>query len=104
MIGGPFDAVIDPSTNTMTLFLKTLYAGRFDIQSSTMQVAPGEFNIVSKSANGNPTTPFQIGLSNGAAIHGVTAGGTSNGFGMEPQQASEVFAILSKESSIRILR
>ncbi|MCH2181574.1 MAG: LysM peptidoglycan-binding domain-containing protein [Mariniblastus sp.] len=102
MISGPFDAEIDRSTGTMTLFWKQLYAGRFTVQiDSPGSLNPGEYGVVSKSVNAVSHGPYHIGLDNGMSLHALAPGSASS-IGLSEQQAQEVFAILSESSKVRI--
>ena len=104
MINGAFDAEIDTTTGTMTLFWKELYAGRFKVQiNSQTDLVPGEFLVVSKSITPVSYGPYHIGLDNGMGLH-AAAPGSASSMALGEQQAKEVFAILSESSKVRILR
>ena len=102
MISGAFDAEIDTSTGTMTLFWKQLYAGRFNVQvDSSAGLSPGEYRVVSKSVNAINCGPYHIGLENGMSLHALAPNSDSS-IALSEQQAQEVFAILSESSMVRI--
>lgn len=104
MIGGPFDAEVDTAAGTMTLFLKNLYAGRFDITvGSSVPRQPSEYVVASKAEAG-PDGPFWIHLNQGPPIHAVQDPSSVTGIGLSYEQASELFAILSEGSRVRIVR
>ena len=104
MIHGPFDAEVDTSTGTMTLFWKQLYAGRFKVQIDPQaKPSPGEFQVVAKSINPVSYGPYHIGLDNGMGLHALSPGAAAS-IALSEQQAKEVFAILSESSKVRILR
>ncbi len=104
MIGGPFDAEVDTAAGTMTLFLKNLYAGRFDITvGNSVPRQPAEYVVASKAESG-PDGPFWIHLNQGPPIHAVQNPSSVTGIGLSYEQASELFAILSEGSRVRIVR
>ncbi len=104
MINGAFDAEIDTTTGTMTLFWKQLYAGRFKVQiDPAAKPSPGEFRVVTKSIEPINYGPYHVGLDNGLGLHAM-ADGSATSIGLNEQQAQEVFAILSESSIVRILR
>ncbi len=125
MIEGPFSAEIDTKQKVMTLFLDDLYAGRFPIRVGISgSPNPGSFRVLLKSpeghnwrdADGNnypPGTsengygPNWIGLSGSLCIHAVAdsvADGHRGCIGLSTKDAKDVFAILTKGSSVKILR
>ena len=104
MINGAFDAEIDTTTGTMTLFWKQLYAGRFKVHiDPAAKPSPGEFRVVTKSIEPINYGPYHVGLDNGLGLHAM-ANGSATSIGLNDQQAQEVFAILSESSIVRILR
>ena len=104
MIQGPFNAEIDSASNTMTLFLDGLYAGRFSIGSKRL-LPLGEFRIVDKSANDKSGRPYWIELNNGISIYGSNQGALENNeIALLPGEAEELFSILSATSNIRVVR
>ena len=104
MIGGPFDAEIDPQQGTLTLFLKNLYAGRFQIQiGPDVHFASAEYRVAGKAESG-PDGPFWIHLDGGPPLHAIQDPGSIRGIGLPREQASDLFAILSEGSHIRIVR
>jgi len=102
MISGAFDAEIDASTGTMTLFWKQLYAGRFNVQiDPAAGLSPGEYRVVSKSVDAINRGPYHIALDNGMSLHALAPDSDSS-IALSEQQAQEVFAILSESSMVRI--
>lgn len=104
LVQGPFDAEVQPDSQTLTLFLDSMYAGRFKINANPT-IQSGEFGIVDKSAKDQSERPYWIRLSNGASIFESEIVPTGNSeIGLDPGEAEEVFSILSASSKIRILR
>ena len=108
----------------LTLFLNGLYAGRFPI---TIGRDPAPVWATSKSARncedrdyfsiegrkidaGNPANPFGsvwLDLGREVCIHGSPAAGADSQRGcisLSPQDANDVYGILSVGSMVRILR
>ncbi len=104
LIQGPFDAEIDSQTQKMTLYLGSLYAGRFSIQSSEIN-GSGEFQIVDKSATDHLDRPYWIALNNGGSIYASESNPNgANEIALNLREAEEIFSILSATSKIKILR
>ena len=124
-IQGPFRAEISLVDRMMTLYLDDLYAGRFPIRvGSSGTPRPGEFGVVLKSKEGftwrdstgteyapdspdNGYGPNWIGLSGSLCIHAVDDG-TKDGhhgcIGLNSRDAEDLFAILSENSTVTIVR
>ncbi|MCU0959192.1 MAG: LysM peptidoglycan-binding domain-containing protein [Pirellulaceae bacterium] len=124
VVTGPFRADVDLRTQQLTLFVNGLYAGRFPISVGN-DPAPvaGEFQVRDKRADrdyfsiegrvipaGNPANPFGnvwLDLGREICIHGSPAGGADPRRGcisLSPQDADDVYGILSVGSNVRILR
>jgi hypothetical protein len=104
MVQGPFDAEIDSQQGIMTLYLDDLYAGRFQVKSST-PIQPADIHITDKSAQDQLDRPFWIALSNGGSIYASDNAPQQAGeLGMNLREAEEIFSILSATSKIRVLR
>lgn len=124
-VNGPFNCEIDMSSNVMTLFLGGLYAGRYPVKIGISgDPAPGQYRVLAKSVVGhswrdasgkeyppespqNGYGPNWIGLSGSLCIHAVAdnVGSTHTGcIGLGSKDAKDVFGILSKSSSVTILR
>ena len=103
IIQGPFDAVVDSSNGLMTLFLQGMYAGRFDISGGNA-IPQGDFQIVNKSVASKAGMPHWISLSNGTNIYGSDRSVQGGDVGLSPNDAADVFAILSAASKVRVLR
>ena len=104
LIQGPFDAEIDSNEQQLTLYLGDMYAGRFSIQPGN-RVDQGEYQIVDKSAKDNLERPYWMALNNGGSIFAATQPPNgANEIAMNPQEAEEIFSILSATSKVTIIR
>jgi len=124
VVRGPFRAEVNVQAQELTLFLNELYAGRFPITVGR-DPAPvmGEFQVRDKRENpdyfsmegrkipaGNPANPFGgvwLDLGREVCIHGSPLGGADAERGcisLSPQDADDVYGILSIGSTVRILR
>lgn len=125
IIQGPFNAEIDMQRKVMTLFLDDLYAGRYPVKIGISgQPKPGSYQVLVKSEAGHswrdvsgkeypPSAPENgygpnwIGLSGSLCIHAVDDSirdGHSGCIGLSEKDAKDIFTILSKGSSVKILR
>lgn len=124
VVTGPFRADVDLAQQELTVFLGRLYAGRFPITvGNDPQPMEGEFSVRDKRQDrayfgmdgrqipaGSPTNPFgQVWLDLGreVSIHGspVSGGPSPSGcISLSPQDADDVYGILSIGSTVRILR
>lgn len=125
VVRGPFNCEINMSNNVMTLFLGDLYAGRYPVKMGISgNPKPGDYRVLAKSVVGhswrdaagneyppgspqNGYGPNWIGLSGSLCIHSVSDGiaGTHTGcIGLNSKDAKDVFGILSKSSTVKILR
>ena len=121
-ISGPINATVDLSSNTMTLFVEGLYAGRFNVVVGTSGLPrPGDFKVVGKLAGGHdwkdingsypPGHPNNhygkhwIAMEGSLCMHSVPAN-TQDGhlgcLGLSEKDAEDVFSILSEGSTISI--
>lgn len=128
VIRGPFDAVVNLQTSELTLMVGGRYAGRFAVNFGN-DPAPmsGEYIVREKDiektfydrdgraiAPGdamNPYGPYWIGLGGSLAIHGApTASGgggnrpSSGSIIIDPDDARDLYAILSEDSQVVIRR
>ena len=125
LVRGPFNCEIDMSNNVMTLFLNDMYAGRYPVKIGISgNPSPGKYRVLAKSVAGhswrdasgkeyppgspqNGYGPNWIGLSGSLCIHAVanSASTTHTGcIGLSSKDSKDVFGILSKSSSVTILR
>ncbi len=125
VVRGPFRAEISLSKNELTLFADKLYAGRFPINlGNDPAPLPGQYQVNDKqpgrtyyAAGSGQTIPIDdpnnpygrvwIDLGSNLSIHGSSPNGTSPGQGciaLTARDANDVFGILSKGSSVVILR
>lgn len=104
VIKGPFNANLQLSEQTLTLFLDNMYAGRFKTQASAT-IRPGEYRVSTKVASGGPLGRFQVELVNRAtgetcSLH--SAEGNAGSIGLSSNDAEDLFGILSVGSSVNI--
>lgn len=125
MLEGPFHSEVDVSEKVMTLFLGDLYAGRFPIEMGISgNPQPGEYHVMFKSAEGQtwldengkqypPSSPMNgygphwLGLTNQLCIHQIsesTPTGHNGCIGVKGEGAKDVFAILHKNSRVKVFR
>ncbi len=123
VIRGPFDARINRETETMTLFLGDMYAGRFSVRIGISgDPKPGQFKVMMKSrkgfdwkdANGTTYAPgdpnnhygeFFMGLEGFLSIHAIDESKQSGHWGclgLLEEDARNVFAILGPGSTVTI--
>lgn len=124
-IRGPFHGELDLSDATLTLFVDGLYAVRFAVRVGVSgNPSPGSYNVIKKShaghifrdLNGNDFAPGDpqnaygpnwIGLTNSLCIHAVgesVSTGHAGCIGLNEADSADVFAILGKGSTIKIMR
>lgn len=126
VVRGPFSATISLERQELMLSVGRRYAGRFAIALGN-DPAPltGDYSVREKEeertfydregraiepgAPGNPYGPYWIGLGGRLAIHGApaeaSAGAESTGsIVVSPEDAADLFAILSKDSPVAIRR
>lgn len=124
VVSGPFRAEVDLETQELTVFLGSLYAGRFPISvGADPRPMEGEFQVRNKmrdrayfSAQGrkipaesaaNPFGGIWLDLGGEQSIHGSPTDGPAQDRGcisLSPRDADDVYSILSKGSSVRIRR
>ena len=103
VVNGPFQARIDSDSNTLTLFLNNMYAGRFSAKVNSTQ--PGTYEIRSKVASGDPLGSFTLSLTEpttGATTALHTSSGPQDRVGLNASDAEDLFGILSVGSKITI--
>lgn len=125
MINGPFHAEVDMSSQTLTLFLKNLYAGRFPVKLGISgNPRPGDYNVVAKSVHGhtwrdadgndfppespeNGYGPYWIGMTGSLCIHAIPEDeitGHSGCVGMSEKDAKDIFGILANRSKVKVVQ
>ncbi len=123
VVPGPFRAVVNLASSELTLFLGELYAGRFPFTLGEHQPQPGAYQVQDKRndfpyygldgrviANNDPANPyggFWLSLGGEIAIHGSPASPGPRPLGcisLSPQDAKDVYGILSKSSEVTIRR
>lgn len=120
VVPGPFRAEVDLSTSELTLFVGDLYAGRYPVTIGK-DPAPktGDYKVVDKQKDRNyygsgapipgsdPRNPyggFWMDLGGDLSIHGSSpdASGTQGCISLSPQDAADVYGMLSHGSPIII--
>jgi LysM repeat protein len=124
VIPGPFRADVNLTTGEMTLLLGELYAGRFPFAVGDQPPQPGEYRVVDKRAQqktyvgfdgrviaandpANPYGGWWINLGGEVALHGSALVPTQQTLGcisLSPQDAQDLFSILTLGSEVRIRR
>ncbi len=124
MVDQPFDATIDLSENVMTLFVDGLYAGRYAVYVGISgDIVPGEYRLLAKAPEGfswrdaegkvyppgspeNGYGPHWLGLSGSLCIHALKSEATDGHrgcLGLSPTDAADIYQILSKASTVKII-
>lgn len=104
-IAGPFRAEIDRTSQTVTLFLDELYAGRFKCISVAAGMPPGTFLVENKMESGHPAGQFLLQTNNPTvSLHAQPAAGSPSGCCFTQGDARDLFSILSVGSEIKITR
>lgn len=127
VVRGPFSAVVDLDRQELTLFVARRYAGRFSIGvGNDPQPMEGEYTVREKQeqrtyydrdgraiepgADENPYGPYWMGLGGRLAIHGAAAPArdgrraSSGSIILSPEDAQDLYAILSEHSPVEIRR
>ena len=126
IVRGPFSAQVDVQRSELTLFTDGMYAGRFPISvGSDFTAQAGDYQVQGKSTErayygpnnrvlpaGHPENPYGnawLDLGGDLAIHGspqTVARGTPavGAISLSPRDAVDVYGILSKGSTVTILR
>lgn len=124
VVPGPFRATVDLARGELTLFLGEMYAGRFPFALGNEAPQPGEYRIGDKRRdrvyvggdqrviNGadpdNPYGGWWLDLGREASIHGspktTSSGQTLGCISLSPQDAKDVYGILSLGSTVTIKR
>lgn len=121
-IAGPFNAVVELTSGTVTAYVDGLYAGRF---ASRVGISgnpqPGDYRVLEKNESGHewkdvngsypPMHPknqygrFWIGLEGQLCIHAIAAdrqAGHLGCVGLRDKEAKELFSFLSRGSTVTI--
>lgn len=125
VVPGPFRAVVNLSTSEVTMYLGDLYAGRFPFTVGDEPPQPGLYEVQGRQpdktyygfegqtiAANDPTNPYGqcwIDLGANACIHGsplsAVPGGPMLGcISLSPQDARDVYALLTRGSQVSIVR
>lgn len=124
VVRGPLRAEVNLDSSVLTVFVGKLYAGQFPISAGQdPPPKPGEYRIQEKAAGrtyyagdgqtippGDPGNPFGavwMDLGDQVSLHGraVAAPSESRGcIALAPEDANDLYGILSKGSSVTILR
>lgn len=124
VVPGPFRAEVDLTRSEITVFVQDLYGGRFPFTLGDQPPAPGEYQVVDKQyqqrsyygldgriipANdpANPYGGWWISLGGEVCIHGSPAVPSEKPLGcisLSPQDARDLYSILSLGSPVKIVR
>lgn len=125
VVPGPFRADVNLATSELTLFLGEMYAGRFPFALGNEPPQPGSYKVLDKLTNrtyyaadgrtipaNDPANPYGgawIDLGHEASIHGSPLSSaapiaTLGCVSLSPQDARDVFGILSVGSEVTIRR
>lgn len=124
VVPGPFRAEVDLTRSEITVFVQELYGGRFPFTLGDQPPAPGEYQVVDKQhqqrsyygldgriipANdpANPYGGWWISLGAEVCIHGSPAVPPEKPLGcisLSPQDARDLYSILSLGSPVKIFR
>jgi lipoprotein-anchoring transpeptidase ErfK/SrfK len=125
VVPGPFRADVSLATSELTLFLGEMYAGRFPFSLGNEPPQPGSYKVLDKLTNrtyyaadgrtipaNDPANPYGetwIDLGHEASIHGSPLASaapvaTLGCISLSPQDARDVFGILSVGSDVTIRR
>lgn len=122
VVPGPFHADVNLTTGEMTLLVGDLYAGRFPFTLGDQPPQPGEFKVIDKRSQqktyvgfdgrmipandpNNPYGGWWISLGGEVAIHGspsIPASKTLGCISLSPQDAKDIYGILSIGSEVKI--
>jgi hypothetical protein len=122
VIPGPFRADVKLAAGELTLYVGELYAGRFSFALGDQPPAPGKYKVIDKRAQqktyvgfdgrvvaandpNNPYGGWWISLGGEVAIHGsplVPSSQTLGCISLSPQDAKDVYSILSLGSEVTI--
>ncbi|HMP78500.1 MAG TPA: L,D-transpeptidase [Pirellulaceae bacterium] len=102
-VTGPFRAEIRAQDHELTLYVDDLYAGRFRIVDVGPAKFPsGSFTIDRKDIGGHPAGTYWIGTNHPGVYLHAPGIGQSSGIVFSPEDARDLFGILSVGSTIRI--
>ncbi len=102
-IAGPFQAEIDRSTRTITLFVDDMYACRFDILNLDSSLEPGTFLVSKKSRRDAILGEFVVWLDSGIALFADQGQRpVPQAITLRQQDAKDINEILSPGSTVTI--
>ncbi|HEY2412578.1 MAG TPA: L,D-transpeptidase family protein [Pirellulaceae bacterium] len=124
VVPGPFHADVNLTSGELTLVVGDLYAGRFPFTVGDQPPQPGEYKIIDKRSQqktylgfdgrmipandpNNPYGGWWISLGGEVAIHGspaIPGDKTLGCISLSPQDAQDVYGILSISSEVKIRR
>jgi LysM repeat protein len=124
IVPGPFRADVNLAASEVTLFVGELYAGRFPFTLGDQPPQPGQFKVVDKQQDqrsyygldgriipaNDPSNPYGgwwISLGGEICIHGSPLAAMPSTLGcvsLSPQDAKDVYSILSMGSDVTIRR
>lgn len=124
VVPGPFRAEVNLTRSELTVFVQDLYGGRFPFTLGDQPPSPGDYQVVDKqyqqrsyySLDGrvipandpaNPYGGWWISLGGEVCIHGSPAVPSEKPLGcisLSPQDARDLYSILSLGSPVKIVR
>lgn len=124
VVPGPFHAEVNLTTSEITLFVGDLYAGRFPFTVGDQPPQPADYKVVDKRSQqktyigfdgrmipandpANPYGGWWISLGGEVAIHGSPTNPGPKTLGciaLSPQDAKDIYGILSISSDVKIRR
>jgi LysM repeat protein len=124
IVPGPFRADVNLMASEVTLFVGELYAGRFPFTLGDQPPQPGQYKVIDKQQDqrsyygldgriipaNDPSNPYGgwwISLGGEVCIHGSPLAATPAPLGcvsLSPQDAKDVYSILSMGSEVTIRR
>jgi LysM repeat protein len=124
VVPGPFRADVNLTTSEITLLVGDMYAGRFPFSLGDQPPAPGDHKVIDKKSQqktyvgfdgrlipandpSNPYGEYWISLGGETCIHGspvVPAPRPLGCISLSPQDAKDVYGILSIGSEVKIRR
>ncbi len=103
-VRGPFHAVVHAGQQELTLYVNSLYAGRFPLATASAGLASGNWQIADKKEAGHTCGPYCLQLNQpGLALHAAdAASSTSSGIAFHSADAKDLFNILTVGSTVSI--
>jgi LysM repeat protein len=103
-VRGPFNAVVHAGQRELTLYVNSLYAGRFPLAAAPTGLSSGSWQIADKKEAGHTCGPYCLQLNQpGLALHAAdAASGAAGGLAFQTADAKDLFNILTVGSTVSI--